>query len=62
MTDNELLAAIRTAAFEADGKTKLTCTAAFHIAATSPVILADIGRVCNANDIRITKCQLGCFG
>jgi len=62
MTDNALLDAIRAATFEADGKTKLACTAAFQIAATTPATLADIGRVCNANDVRITKCQLGCFG
>ena len=62
MTDNELLTAIRALTFEDGDKTKLTCTAAFQIAATSPATLTDVGRVCNENDVRITKCQLGCFG
>lgn len=62
MTDQELLTAIRALTFEDGDKTKLTCTAAFQIAAKSPVTLDDVGRVCNANDVRITKCQLGCFG
>lgn len=61
MTDNELLAAIRAETYEEDGKTKLTCAKAFVVAAKNPATLADVGRLCNENDIRLTKCQLGCF-
>jgi len=61
MTDNELLDAIRAAAYEDDGKSKLACVKAFALARQNPVTLKDIGRLCNEHDIRIAKCQLGCF-
>ena len=61
MTDNELLEAIRAETYEENGKTKLACPKAFKIAKQHPVTLKDIGRVCDESDIRIARCQLGCF-
>jgi hypothetical protein len=61
MTDNELLDAINAKTFEDGDKIKLTCASAFQIAAKTTATLKDIGRLCNENDIRITKCQIGCF-
>lgn len=61
MNDNELLAAIRGMTYVEDGVTKLACGTAHDFAGKDAKVLADIGRLCNANDIRITKCQLGCF-
>ena len=61
MNDNELLDLIRAATYEEDGKNKLACAQAFKIATKNPVTLKDIGRLCNEHDVRIAKCQLGCF-
>jgi len=61
MNDNELLDAIRSVTYEEDGKTKLSCAKAFVLATKNPATLADIGRLCNDNEIRLAKCQLGCF-
>jgi len=61
MTDNELLDVIRAAAYEDGGKKKLPCVKVFALARQHPVSLKDIGRLCNEHDIRIAKCQLGCF-
>ena len=42
-------------------KVKLACAAAFAIAEQNDVTIANIGAVCNELNIRICKCQLGCF-
>lgn len=46
-----------------DGQKTLTCAEAFGLADEHGVDLLDIARVCNANgkQVRLTKCQLGCF-
>jgi hypothetical protein len=44
-----------------DGKRTLTCGAAFELAEANGLELIDIAKVCNAEDIRFTHCQLGCF-
>ena len=61
MTDQELLEAIRTETYEEGGKTKLACPKALKIAKQHPVTTRDVGRVCDENEIRLAKCQLGCF-
>ena len=44
-----------------DGRKTLTCTEAFQLAAETGVALIEIGRICNEQDIRLCRCQLGCF-
>ncbi len=61
MNDNELLAAIRGLTYEENGTTKLACGTAHDFAGKDAAILKEIGRLCNDHDIRITRCQLGCF-
>jgi hypothetical protein len=58
MSDEELLAALRSR-LDGDG---LPCRVALAAAAELGVSPARIGRICNANQIRIVDCQLGCFG
>jgi hypothetical protein len=46
----------------ADGDRRtLTCGEAFVLAENYEVELAEIGRICNQNNVKICKCQLGCF-
>jgi hypothetical protein len=40
---------------------KLSCAKAFHLAQEYEAKLAEIGRICNDNNVKICKCQLGCF-
>lgn len=47
--------------FEEDGRKKLACADAFQIAERHAVELLDVARICNAENIRISRCQLGCF-
>ena len=44
-----------------DGKRRLPCAAAFALSRRLGIPLASIGEVCDELDIRITRCQLGCF-
>ena len=46
-----------------DGQKTMTCADAFALAEKHGVDLLDIARICNANgkQVRLTKCQLGCF-
>jgi len=46
---------------EIDGIKKLTCAEAFELAQEFKVEIAEIGRICNQHNIKIRKCQLGCF-
>ena len=46
---------------ESDGRKKLTCAEAFGLAKKYETEIIEIGRICNQHDIRICKCQLGCF-
>jgi hypothetical protein len=58
MTDEEILAALEPSVDEG----QLACREALAAAARLGVGAARIGRVCDAHDIRIVDCQLGCFG
>ena len=40
---------------------KLACAEAFALAKKYEVNIAEIGRICNQNNVKICKCQLGCF-
>ena len=58
---SKLVDAVIEAASEIDGRKKLPCSAAFQLAGRFGVKVLEIGHVCNAENIRICKCQLGCF-
>ena len=57
MTDQEILDALKP--LLVDGK--LPCKRALDFAAQSGLNPAQVGKVCNQNEIRIINCQLGCF-
>lgn len=40
---------------------RLACARAFELAKEFETLPAEIGRICNENDVKICKCQLGCF-
>ena len=40
---------------------KLACAEAFALAEKYETNIAEIGRICNQNNVKICKCQLGCF-
>lgn len=62
MTENiDLVEIVKKAASEIDGKLKLPCDIAFELAEKYNVKRLDIARVCNQHNVRINKCQLGCF-
>ncbi len=44
-----------------DDQKRLTCAKAFELAKNSETEIIEIGRICNQHNIRICKCQLGCF-
>ncbi len=52
---------IKDAATEIDGQGKLPCKKAFQLAEELNLSLKDLGDICNAEDIKIIRCQLGCF-
>ena len=57
----DLINAVLERAQEIDGRKKLACAEAFELAQEFGVEVAEIGRICNQQNIRICKCQLGCF-
>ena len=46
---------------ESDGRKQLNCSEAFELAKKYETEIIEIGRICNQHNIRICKCQLGCF-
>ena len=42
-------------------KKRLTCPQAFALAEKYEMKIIEIGRICNKHNIKICKCQLGCF-
>ncbi|MBW7989004.1 MAG: hypothetical protein FVQ84_03155 [Planctomycetes bacterium] len=44
-----------------EDKKRLTCAEAFELAKKYDVEIIEIGRMCNQCNIKICKCQLGCF-
>ncbi|MBT4483178.1 MAG: hypothetical protein HOC71_05820 [Candidatus Latescibacteria bacterium] len=59
--NKQLIDAILEETFRDGEKVKLPCAAAFKIAAKFGVKPSEIGDVCNERNIRISRCQLGCF-
>ena len=59
--EEELINAVIERAEEIDGRKKLACAEAFELAQEFEVEVIEIGRICNRHNIRIRKCQLGCF-
>jgi hypothetical protein len=45
----------------AQGRRTIPCAAALRLGRALGVSAAAIGRACDAQDIRISRCQLGCF-
>ncbi len=58
---SKLVDAVIEAASEIDDRKKLTCADAFELADKFETEIIEIGRICNRHNIRICKCQLGCF-
>lgn len=46
---------------DSDDRKRLTCAEAFKLAKEHEAKIIEIGRICNQNNIRIHRCQLGCF-
>ncbi len=62
MVDNARLEeAIREVSEETDGRRTLSCSEAFRLSGRLGCDLPEIKSFCDSADIRITKCQLGCF-
>ena len=59
--EKDLIDAVLKRAQEVDGRKRLACAEAFELAQEYEVRVITIGRICNQNDIKICKCQLGCF-
>lgn len=59
--EEDLINAVLERAQETDGRKKLACAEAFELAKEFETEVIEIGRICNRNNIRICKCQLGCF-
>ena len=59
--NEELIEAVLGATQEEDGRMKLSCADAFRLVAELGVQPRDLGRICDRQNIKITKCQMGCF-
>jgi len=59
--ETELVDAVLKSAKEINGKKTLTCAQAFGLAERFGVGKRKVGGICNANNVRISNCQLGCF-
>jgi hypothetical protein len=44
-----------------DGRRRLSCVDAFSLHAKHGIPLPTIGAICDDENIRLTRCQLGCF-
>jgi hypothetical protein len=44
-----------------DGQRTLPCAQALVLAQEMGIAIAEIGRICNEQNVRICACQLGCF-
>jgi hypothetical protein len=61
MNEEEKKKIILDSLVELDGKMKLPCAKAFVIQELHGLGLKEIGKICDDNKIKITRCQLGCF-
>lgn len=60
-TEEELVAAVMSAAREEDGVPMLPCAEAFAIAERLALPVSEVGRACDEQEVKIRHCQLGCF-
>lgn len=60
-SNEELVAAVKAAAGEREGRAVLSCSAAFKIAEELSVPVAAVGKTCNEIGVKVIHCQLGCF-
>ncbi len=58
---DELIAAVKSASEEVEGRLMLSCHSAFKVAHQFQVDLKTIGKICNQQKIKLRNCQLGCF-
>jgi hypothetical protein len=61
MDENEIIEQVLRRARDVGGKKQISCADALDLAGRFDSPPAEIGRICNENDIRIRSCQLGCF-
>jgi hypothetical protein len=61
MDQNTMQKLVMESVIEVNGRKTISCARAFEIHRQNGIPLADIGRICNENGIRICACQLGCF-
>lgn len=61
MDSTALIDAILAGACESNGKLRLDCAQAFALAREFKVELPKVGQICDEHNVRICKCQLGCF-
>ena len=59
--EKDLIETVNESVQELDGKKKLTCAEAFELAKRFETEIIEIGHICNRHNIKICKCQLGCF-
>jgi hypothetical protein len=59
--NKKLIDSIFKQARKSNGRKKLTCAQAFELAREFEAEIPEIGRICNKHNIKICKCQLGCF-
>ena len=59
--EKELKKMVDEFAFREGNTPKLRCKDAFEIADRLGIPVGRIGKFCNANNIKIASCQLGCF-
>lgn len=59
--DQDIITAISERTHKIEERDKLTCSDAFELAEKFNMEIIEIGRLCNKRNIRICKCQLGCF-
>ena len=57
----ELVESVIRRAKESKGRKTITCAEAFELAKEFGAKVIEIGRICNQHNVRISKCQLGCF-
>lgn len=59
--DGKLTEAVLAAVQEDGDRIRLACSEALALAARFEVSPLAVTRICNERDIKISKCQLGCF-
>ena len=61
INEERISKAVSGATTEVEGRKTLSCSDALCIASELGVEPQAIGRICDENQVKIIKCQLGCF-